>query len=156
TVARRASNGTEPAAVNWTASLSQEVEIAGQRGTRLRAIENEAVAQKSRALGSERETATLAWTAYFDSIADREELRLAERMENLGALVAQAARARADRGVGSTVDADVAEAAQIRLVQERFASERRARSSSAALASMTGGDPLSSAFGVEGDLIPLR
>lgn len=155
TLARRASNGVEPTTVNWTASLSQEIELAGQRGARLRATVDETVAQKSRTLGTERDTATFAWTTYFDAIADREELRLAERMEKLGTLVAQAARARADRGVASTVDADVAEAAQIRLVQDRFASERRARSASAGLASLTGSDPLRSDGGVDGDLIPL-
>ncbi|AKU94943.1 Heavy metal RND efflux outer membrane protein, CzcC family [Labilithrix luteola] len=155
-LARRASNGSDPTAVNWTATLAQEIEIAGGRGARLRAAEHEKLAQKSRAIGTERDTATLAWAAYFDAIADREQLRLAEQMETLGALLARAARARADRGVGSTVDADVAEAAQIRIVQERFAADRQVRSSTAALASLTGGDPLGADGGVDGELVPLH
>jgi cobalt-zinc-cadmium efflux system outer membrane protein len=156
TLARRGSNGVEPTAVNWTATLAQEIEIAGQRGARLRATEDETAAQKNRALGTERETASLAWTTYFDAIADREALRLAERMDALGTLVARAARARAERGVASTVDADVAEAAQIRLSQERFAAERRARSTALALASLTGSDPLISDGAASGDLVPLH
>lgn len=155
-VARRAGNGVDATAVNWTATLAQEIEIAGQRGARVRAAHLATIAQRKRVIGTERDTATLAWAAYFDAIADRDQLRLAEQMETRGALVARAARARAERGVGSAVDADVAEAAQIRLVQDRFAADRQARGATAALASLTGGDPLSTDGRVDGDLVPLH
>lgn len=159
-LARREGRGSEPTATNWSATLAQEVEIAGQRGARRDAAENEKVAQVNRTLMTERETGALAWTTYFDVIALREELRLAERIQKLGTQVAVAARARADRGVLSTVDADLAEAAQTRLAQERSAIDRRFRSAATNLITLVGGDPMvitaDTGVRIDGDLTALR
>ncbi len=155
-LAHREAAGTNLAATNWTASLSQEFELAGQRGARLRAADGEVLAQRWRIAATERETAAYAWLAYFEVVAAREELVLAERLEQSAKLMAKAARARADQGLLSEVDADVVEATLVRIQQSRVQATARLRSSQSMLTTITGGDPSApQAQVVQGDLSPL-
>jgi len=79
---------------------------------------------------------------------------LGEQLEALTAKVATATRAAADKGLVSGVDADVAEAAHLRMAQERIAATRRAEVAKAALLTAMGLDPSHDAV-VEGGLAPL-
>jgi cobalt-zinc-cadmium efflux system outer membrane protein len=141
-------------AVNWSAALAQEIEIAGQRGARLDAARAEVDAQAKRVAMTDREVAAAAWIAYFDALAARDELALAERLARIADGLAASVRARADQGLASPVDADVAYAASVRLVQARAAAYRQAAASRAALAVALGVDP-SLPIQLEGDLTPL-
>ena len=145
----------EANATNWYASLNQEVEIAGQRGVRREAAEAAASAQSQRVLLSRRETAALASAAFFEALAAREEQRLAEQLVVTSEAVATAARARAERGLSAAIDADVADAATVRVLQARLAAERRVSHAGATLALLLGLDPSRPAPAVEGDLAPL-
>lgn len=151
--ARRTAAGQAPV-INWYATLSQEIEIAGQRGARKRVADAEREAQEMAVAKTDRDIAAAAWRAYFEAIAAREEVRLSEQLEALTAKVAVATRAAADKGLVSGVDADVAESAHLRVAQDRIAASRRAQVAKAALLASMGLDPRGDVT-VEGDLVPL-
>ncbi len=139
----------------WFASLSQELEIAGQVGARRGAVDAQLDAQRGRVTLSERDVTVTAWSAYFEALAAQEELRLSERLGTLAAALATTARARSDKGLLPPVESDVAEATATRLTQLRLSSERRVARANAVLASMMGADPTGTVLSVDGDLVPL-
>lgn len=145
----------ELGATNWYATLSQEIEIAGQRGVRRDAAEAAAQAQSKRVLLSRRETAAQASIAFFEAIAAREERRLAEQLTAATEAVAVAARARAERGLIAQVDADVADATTVRVLQVKLAAERRASRALATLGFLLGRSATQLPPTVDGELIPL-
>jgi len=151
--ARRAASGVTPV-INWYATLSQEIEIGGQRSARRQAAAAEREAQEKNVTMAERDVAAAAWRAYFEALAARDEAQLSERLEVLTAKVAAATRAAADKGLVSGVDADVAETAHLRVVQERLAAARRAQTTKAALLVAMGLEPTANTS-VEGDLVPI-
>jgi cobalt-zinc-cadmium efflux system outer membrane protein len=65
---------------HWSASLAQEVELAGQRGVRRDAAQADVEAQSKRVGAQRREVAAAAWMAYFEAISTAEEQRLAVRL----------------------------------------------------------------------------
>ena len=140
---------------NWFATLSQEIEVAGQRGVRRDAAEASVVAQSKRVLLSRRETAALAWVAFFEALAATEEQRLAVRLTTATQTVAVAARARAEKGLIALVDADVADATTVRVLQTKLAAERRVGLGQATLASALGLDPTKGPVSVDGELVPI-
>jgi cobalt-zinc-cadmium efflux system outer membrane protein len=144
-----------PGSFTWSAALSQEIEIAGQRSARLRSAEAEVSAQRSRVEATERAVAAEAWTALYDTLAAAESARLAVRLDAVAQAVARAAKGRAEAGAGASIDADVAEAASVRAHQSRLAAERRVATTSAALTSLLGLDPATASPRVEGQLVPL-
>jgi outer membrane protein, heavy metal efflux system len=155
TGSRRLASGTGLAGYNWSASLSQELELAGQRGARRRTVSAERQAQSQVMIGTDREVAFRAWSAFFELLAAQEGVALARRLEDLSRRVLAATRAAADKGLIAAVDADVADAALLRIAQLRIAAERDAQSANAALASLLGldrGGPLA----VQGTLEPLQ
>jgi cobalt-zinc-cadmium efflux system outer membrane protein len=151
--ARRTSG---PAVVaNWSVTLSQELEVGGQRSARRDAAAAAVNAQSARVRLSRRETALEAWRRFFDVAASEEALRMAERLTSITDAMASVARARADQGLGAPVDADLARAAALGVLRAKLAAERRASESKAALTSLLGFDPLSTTLAVAGDLNPV-
>ena len=140
--------------VNWYATLSQEIEISGQRGARKSAADAEREAQEKSVAMMERAVAVAAWRAYFEALAAREEVRLGEELEVLTGKVAAATKAAADKGLLSGIDADVTDIAHLRVVQEKLAAIRRAQQATAALLSLMSLDPRRE-VAVEGDLVPI-
>src|ERR1041384_7383736 len=65
-----------PTALNWHASLEQELEIAGQRGTRRRAAGAFAQAQSEHLQQTRRDVAAAAWRAYCEAAAALERQAL--------------------------------------------------------------------------------
>ena len=149
------SSPVEGNGIDWSATLSQEVPIGGQRGKRVDLVDAEADAQRARVVAAERETGAGAMLAYFDLLAALEEKRIADRLTDLANALIAFARGRSDAGLTSTVDADVAEAAALRLAQVRFAAERRVDAASATLTVLVGGDPARMRVTVDGQLVPL-
>jgi len=141
--------------INWYATLSQQLEVAGQRGLRRDAAEASVGAQSQRVVASRRATAVQAWASYFDALASIEERRLTERLVVVSERVAAVARARAESGLIAGVDADVADAAAVRVLQVSLAAERRVVERSAQLASLLGLEPKPSMLTIEGELTPL-
>lgn len=151
--ARRESTGQGPV-INWYATLSQEIEISGQRAAKKHAADAEKEAQEKIVTMTEREAAAAAWRAYFEVIAAREAVRLSEELEALTGKVAAATKAAADKGLLSGIEADVADVMHVRVVQEKLAATRREKQATAALSSLMSLDPRRAAA-VEGDLSPL-
>lgn len=141
--------------LNLYATLSQEIEIGGQRGARQKAADAGVEAEQQRRTRTERETALLAWQAYFEALGAAEELALAKRMEALSAGVATAVTASADKGLSSGIDAQLAEAGALKALQDRLAAERAEKTARAALAAQWGRDASLPALPVEGELSPI-
>lgn len=151
---RRVAVGGTQDAINWYATLAQEIEIAGQRGSRVRSVDASLVAQDKRVLLSKRESAVLAWTAYFEAIAAREQKLLTERLLATAERMRLVARAKADKGLSATLDADLADAASLRLLQLKLAADRSVAATNAQLAFLLDRDP-SANIAIEGELVPL-
>jgi cobalt-zinc-cadmium efflux system outer membrane protein len=140
---------------HWQAALSQEIEIAGQRGVRRDAAQAEVDAQAQRVVATRRDVALEAWVAYFDAIAAAEEQRLASRLVATAERVATVARAKAEKGLLAPVDADVADSVSVRVLQVKLGADRRFAAANATLASLLGLEGSSGTLTVEGDLVPL-
>ena len=151
--ARRESVGQGPV-INWYATLSQEIEIAGQGGARRRVAEAEREAQEKAITRTDREVAAAAWRAYFEAIAAREELRLVSLLESLVAKAAAATRDGAEKGSVPKVDADVVDVMNLRFAQEKIVAARRAEQAKATLLGAVGLDPRRE-VAIEGELVPL-
>jgi cobalt-zinc-cadmium efflux system outer membrane protein len=143
-------------AINWDATLSQEIEIAGQRGVRRDAADASIEAQAARVALARREVAAWAWTAFFDAVSAREEQQLSRYLQRATEAVSMVARARADSGVTAPVDADVADAAALRSFQVTLASDRRVAIATALLAAALGFDPARTAIAIDGELAPIE
>jgi cobalt-zinc-cadmium efflux system outer membrane protein len=129
TAARR-SGGEAPGAdgrtvLNWSATVSQEIEIAGQRGARLDVVDAEAAAQVRRVAVAEQEVAARALAAHFEALAAQEALRFAQQLVETSQALADAAEGRAREALLAGVDADVARAEATRIGLARFQAERR-------------------------------
>ncbi len=151
--AGRRSNPAQSPFLNWYATLSQELELGGQRRARIDAADAELRGQERRVEVVRRQVAAEAWAAYFEVLAAREELALSTRLEALTATVTRAARGAAERGVGSEIEADVVEASELRVRQGRVQAEGKLASSLATLASLLGREV--AGLTVEGELEPL-
>ena len=91
TLARRRAEGPAAGSVlNWSATLSQELEIAGQRGARRAAAESAESALTRRLAVAEQEVAARALSAYYEAVAAREGLGLALSLAEAGEALAAA------------------------------------------------------------------
>ena len=151
TAAQRHVTGSD--AFNYHASLSQELEVAGQRASRRRAAEADVAAKANDTTAVARKVAANALVAWFDAAAARDAVMLAKRIEQSGAMVAKAVRARADSGVGSELDAEVASAAALRLTQSRLDAERAEATARAQLGALVGAEGRE--LTIEGAIEPL-
>lgn len=154
TVGRR-SSPVEGNGVDWTATLSQDIEIAGQRGARLELVGAEHDAQRARLSGTQREVAAAAYAVYFDALAALEEKKVADRLVDLGSALTRLAQGRAEQGVASDIEADLAYAAATRLAQAQVTAQRHVATTTATLAVALGLDPTKPRPTLEGDLEPL-
>lgn len=150
---KRTATALEPSSLTWNAALAQELEIGGQRSARLETARAETDAASKRAEETRRAIATAALDGYFEALAALEQQQLAEALARVASALSAAARARSEAGLFAPIEADVAEAAALRVVQEQFAAERRLSSSLASLATMLGLDPARPPA-VEGELSP--
>jgi cobalt-zinc-cadmium efflux system outer membrane protein len=135
TIANRRRPPPEAAEVlNWNLALSQEIEIAGQRGTRIDTADAEASAQLRRLAVAEQEVAAGALAAYYEMVAAQEGVRFAEALAQTAQALAAYAEGRAKEALLAGVEADVARAEATRIALGRFEAERRLSEARAALA----------------------
>ena len=127
--------------LNWGVILSQELEIAGQRGARVDAAEAESAAQARRVGVAEQDVAAGALTAYYEAIAAQEGFRFAADLARTADGLAACAEARAKEALLAGVEADVARAEATRIGLGRFEAERRLTDSRTALAVLLDVDP---------------
>jgi cobalt-zinc-cadmium efflux system outer membrane protein len=139
TAARRTGGGRQEGSVlNWSATLSQELEIGGQRGARLEVADAEAAAQVRRVAVAEADVTARALSSYFEALAAREALELAGRISESSQALAAAVEGRAREALIAGVDADVARAEATRLGLGRYQAARRWSVARAALGILIG------------------
>jgi len=144
-----------PSTLNLAATVSQEIEIGGQRGARQRSADAGVEAEQKRGTQTERETALAAWRGYFEALGAAEEVRLAKRVEALAAGVATAVAASAENGLSSGVEAELAEASALQAMQARLGAERAEKAAKVTLAGLWGRDGTLAPLQVEGELSPM-
>lgn len=142
----------EPSSTTWSAELAQEIEIGGQRGARLRAAQAEVDALRKRTEATRLAIATSALDAYFDLLAAKEQASLTGALARTAEALSDSARGRAEAGLLAPIEADLAEASALLVVQERFAAERALSTAEARVAMLVG---VEAAVEVEGELVPL-
>lgn len=144
-------NAADRTFFNWYATLSQEVEIAGQRGARVSLVDAEIAAAVRRVAVAEQEVAAFALFAYFDVVATGEAVRIAEEVDRVAQALADLADARQKEALTSPVDADLARAEALRIHLQRFDIDRRHAFALVTLAVLLGRET-SSGFAVAGTL----
>jgi len=155
TGAQRTEAGGDRTVINWTATLSQQLEVAGQRGARRAAASAELeVVERGRTVLA-RDVVAHAWESYFEVLAARERVGVADKLEAALQQLQEAARARAERGLVAPVEADIAELARLKATQERIAALRQLRTSQASLSLAVGVAPAGPELTVTGDLTPI-
>jgi len=85
--------------------LSQEVEVAGQRGARIDHADAAAEAQARRVRVAEQEVAAAALVAYYEALASQEALRFASQLAATAQALAAYADARAKEAPVAGVEA---------------------------------------------------
>jgi cobalt-zinc-cadmium efflux system outer membrane protein len=138
---------------NWYVTLSQEIEIAGQRGARLDVADAAMAAQVRRVSVAQQESVAAMLSAYYNLLAAGEELRLTEELAGVADALSRLAVARAQQALLSPVDADVAQAEASRLGLVRIEARLRTSAARAALAALLGAAP-TVPVEVSGDLEP--
>jgi outer membrane protein, heavy metal efflux system len=142
TLSSRRRPAPESASVlNWSVTLSQQVEIAGQRGARLDVVDAQSAAQVRRVGVAEQEVGAGALAAYYEAIAAQESVRFASELARTADTLAVYAEARVKEALVAGVEADVARAEATRIGLVRFEAERRLTQSRAALASLLDTEP---------------
>lgn len=136
-----ASGAARPPAWNWAVTLSQELELGGQRGARIQRADAEMRAQLKRVVAAEQVVAAEALIAYFEAAASRQRLALTERTSRIAEHLSTLAEARAKESLISGVDADVVQAEALRVGNARFEATRRSEAAAQLLNALTGRDP---------------
>jgi outer membrane protein, heavy metal efflux system len=128
-------------ALNWSASLGLEVEVAGQRGARRAAALAERDVQRQGVEANARLTFSDAFRLYFEVLAAREERTVLDKLSAATTRVFEAARAAAERGAAAGIDADVADSARIAVLRRAVDAARAERVATVSLASLVGLTP---------------
>ncbi len=123
---------------NWSVTLAQELEVAGQSVLRVEVADDELRAADAQMLVVRAELAEQLWVAWFETIAARERIKLSVQLEKATGEVARTARGMASNGLASPVDAAAADAAWVGVSERRLEAERAARASLLKLQSLTG------------------
>jgi outer membrane protein, heavy metal efflux system len=155
TLARRGGTENRGDTLNYTAALSQELEVAGSRAARRRAADADVEARGHEWVATARRAAADGYLAWFELLAARDAVRVARLLEGTAQQIARVTKGRADAGVASPLDAELADAASLRVTQARLDAERQERADTARLASLLGRDPTRESVAATGELEPL-
>jgi cobalt-zinc-cadmium efflux system outer membrane protein len=126
---------------NWYVTLSQELEVGGQRGARVAMVDAEIGAATHRLAVARQEVAAFALAAWFEVLATEEALGLALEVEQVAKTLADLAEARLKESLISPVDADLARSEAVRARLVRFEVGRRRDEARVVLAVLLGLDP---------------
>jgi len=135
TLARRTTPAPDSVSVpNWSVTLSQELEIAGQRGARVDAADAEVSARTRAVAVAEQEVMAGALAAFYEALAAQESVRFAAELADGAKTLVTYAEARAKEELIAGVEADVARAEAVRIGLVRVDAERKLTQARAALA----------------------
>jgi len=124
--------------LNWTATLSQELELPGKRSSRIEEADAERASVRRRIAAIERETAAATLSALYTVAAGEEALGLAADLTRGAEALASALTARAAQGLIAPLEGDLAAAEAIRLSTQALDIERRRARARAHLAALLG------------------
>ncbi len=113
--AARRRNSDPLQAWNWYVTLSQEVDISGQRNARLDSIDAQMAAQVRRIATHEQETQAMALTLYVAMGAAYQRMQLAEETKTLAHTVLNLAQTHMEASLISQLDFDIAYADALHL-----------------------------------------
>lgn len=133
--------GTRATSLNWYVTLAQEIEIAGQRSTRLAVVDADAAAQVRRVALAEQQVASHAASLYYVILAQKEILDLTSQVEEAAKGLEDYAVGRLKESLISPVDASLLRAETVRMRLLRAESERKLVTARAKLATALGLDP---------------
>jgi cobalt-zinc-cadmium efflux system outer membrane protein len=133
---RRRPPPEEVSVINWSVALSQELELAGQRGARIDAADAGHAAEAQRLKVAAQDVAAGALAAFYEALAAAELARTATELAALAATLATYADARAAEALAAGVEADVARAEAARMGLARVAAGERLADARATLAAL--------------------
>lgn len=148
-----ARNGPDAKALNWSVTVAQELELAGQSGLRVDAADRELAARGHEAAVVRADIAERAWRAWFDALAGKERVALASRIEQSCLAVSKTASGFATQGLASPIDAAVADAVAVRAGRARLDAQRDAATAEVRLRTLLGNV---GRVELEGELEPLN
>ncbi len=153
--AARRSVRTTDRDTNFYGTLSQELEVAGQRGKRLAVVDASVAAERSRIDAGRREVAAEALRRYFEALAARDERAMIERIDRGMDRLAELAEASEGAGLGSGLGTEVASTMVVKVRQRAIHAARRQAAAEALLGGLLGLDPASPNLDLVGELKPL-
>jgi cobalt-zinc-cadmium efflux system outer membrane protein len=133
---RRRPPPEEATALNWSVMLSQELEIAGQRGARIDLADAARGVEARRLKVATQDVAAAALAAYYEALGAAEAMRTAAQLAATATALASYADARAKEALVAGVEADVARAEAARMGLTRVAAEQRLSDARATLAAL--------------------
>lgn len=125
--AHRRAMGTvvgESRSLNWYLTLSQEIEIAGQRSARLDEVDALVAAQVRRVAAIERETTALALSLYYRYLALQQQADVAARGVKVATSITALADARLQVALLSPLERNLAQAEAAKLTIIKLDTER--------------------------------
>ncbi len=135
---RRRPQPEQASVLNWNVTVSQELEIGGQRAARVGEAEIAVAVQTRKVEVAEQEVAAGALAAYYEAVAAQESLRFATQLDGTAGALAAYAEGRAKEALAAGVEADVARAEAARIGLSRVEAGRRLDEARAVLASTLG------------------
>jgi outer membrane protein TolC len=124
--------------LNWYVTLSQEIEVAGQRGVRLDVADAAVAAQVRRVAVAQQEVIAAALTAYYSLWSAQREQQLAVELSEVAGGLSNVASARAAQALLAPVESRVAQAEATRLTLLGVEARQRAATGQAVLATLLG------------------
>jgi cobalt-zinc-cadmium efflux system outer membrane protein len=155
TAAHRSSAVSADRNANFYGTLSQEVEVAGQRRRRLAVVDAEVEGAAAEVAAIEREIAAEALRRYYEALAARDERAMIERIARGLERLAELAEAGEEAGLGSGLGTEVATATVVKIRRRAIEAERRQATALSLLAALLGQDPAAAALELSGELVPL-
>ena len=140
--------GTPP--VEWQVSLSQELEVGGQRGARRARVDAEVAAQQRRLAAAQQEVSAAALRAYFEVVAAERSFALADELARTSDALAYYADERAKQALIAPIDAHVIRSEAVRVGLLRANAQERRDVARATLAVLLARDAVT----VAGDELP--
>lgn len=122
--------------VEWQVSLSQEIEIAGQRSARRARVDAQVATQLRRVAAAEKEVGAAALGAYFDALAADATLALTDELARTSDGLAVYAEERAKESLVAPIDAHAMRAEAVRFGLLRASAQERRDLANAALATL--------------------
>jgi cobalt-zinc-cadmium efflux system outer membrane protein len=126
--------------VEWQVMLSQTVEVAGQRGRRLAVNDAEGKGERQRRSAVAQQLAADSLRAFYELVAARANVVLAEELGTAVELLARFAEERAKESLLAPVDAHLVRAEAVRIGALRAETRRRAEVARARLRVLLGAD----------------